>query len=528
MRSFTRAKCPWQAAGTLLLLVAGCGAQYRPVVTPLTPTGPASQPTAYFIAVSSPSPTSAGLVTILDAFGDTVVAQATLSNGPFGFTLNSGGTEAYNLNGNSTTTSVASGAQGAFTLDSYAITVGTASGGGLQTQDVSSSTIPPLAYPFNAISTTSSLYLIEPYIDPTSLTSTSLAAGKTVAGAGYVAQLTSTSGTPSLQQEIEVAPNPVNFAGTSGGPRIYSISQGNTLTGGGPLATADACNTPSSVTTHGEVDSIEVTTNTNSKQIPVGICPVYGIESADFQRAFILNRGGNGGTAAGSTGSITVINAQSNLPDVIPATGLSTIPVGAGPVYADLYSPSSLLVTANYDSNTVSVINVPTDIYGNDGPNFGPAAPPITVGKGPVALTILRDGTKAYVANQLDGTVSVVNLSTFTVTKTITLPAVTPTASNPLGLFRPKSIASVYSTPAGKIYVSSPDSNALVAINTQTDTVAASILLPANAVSVQSSTQNVSSTATVNSIVNSNSSGFGIPCIASDTSTFCTHVAAVQ
>ncbi len=527
MRSITRAKCPWQAAGTLLLLVAGCGAQYRPVVTPLTPTGPAAQPSAYFIAISSPSATAAGLVTIIDAFGDTVVAQATLSNGPFAFTLNSGGSEAYNLNGNSTTTSVASGAQGSFTLNSYGISVGTTSGGGLRTQDVSSSTIPALAFPFNAISTTSSLYLIEPYINPATLASTSIASGKTVAGAGYVGQLTSTSGTPSLQQEIQVAPNPVNFAGTSGGPRVYSISQGNTLTTGGPLATADACNKPSTVTTHGEVDSIEVTTNTNSKQIAVGICPVYGIESADFERAYILNRGGNGGTGAGATGSITVINAQSNLPDVIPATGASTIPVGGGPVFADLYSPSSLLVTANYDSNTVSVINVPTDVYGNDGPNFGPAAPPITVGHGPVALTILRDGSKAYVANQVDGTVSVVNLSTFSVEKTITLPSVTPTASNPLGLFRPKSIASVYSTPAGKVYVSSPDSNALVAINTETDTVAASILLPANAVSVYSSTQNVSSTSTLNSIVNSNSSGFGIPCVASDTSSFCTGTAIV-
>jgi YVTN family beta-propeller protein len=482
----------------LLFLIAGCGAQYRPVVTPITPTGPASQPTAYFLALSSPSATEPGLATLVDAFGDTVLGQATLSDNPFAFALSSNGGTGYNLNGNETVAGNTAGQQNNFTLNSYPITAGSSSTSGLRTQIVSNSTINSQAFPFNGISTANAFYLLEPYTNPVTGVSTSLAAGKSAANQAYVGEFTGTP--PALLQEIQVAPDPVNFAGTSGGPRLYVISQGSTT--GGALANANACNTPSSVTTNGEVDSLEVTTNTISKEIPVGICPVYGIESADYLRAFILNRG---------SGTISVINAQSNAPDATTPT----ITVGAGPVFADLYSPSSLLVTANYDSNTISVINVPTDIYDNDAPIFGTVTT-IPVGRGPVALTILRDGSRAYVANQIDGTVSVVNLTNFTVTKTITLP---PNSSGQAS--QPRSIASVFSSPAGTVYVASPNSNTLTVINTETETVSASVLLPANAVSVYSTTQNVSSTSATNSIVNSNASGRGTPCAASDTSPFC-------
>jgi YVTN family beta-propeller protein len=501
----TGAKCPWQAASVLLLFVAGCGAQYRPVVTPVTQTGPASQPSTSFVALSAPSATSPGLATLIDGFGQTVLGQAALSNNPFAFALSSNGGTGYSLDGNEIASGSVTG-QGSFILNSYTITAPSSSTNGLRTLGVNTSTIDALSFPFNEIWTTNALYLIEPYINPATQQSTSLAAGK-LPNTAYVGEFNFSSGAPALQQEIGVAPNPVNFAGTAAGPRLYVISQGNSLPTGGPLATPSACNTPSSVTTNGEVDSLEVTTNTISTEIPVGICPVFGIESPDFLRAFILNRG---------SGNITVINAQSNAVDAtIPGNnGSPTITTGAGPVYADLYSQSNLLVTANYDSNTVSIINIPTDIYDNDAPNFGTVTT-IPVGNGPVALTILRDGSRAYVANQKDGTVSVVNLLTFKVTKTISLPP----GGN--GQAQPRSIASVFSTPAGAVYVASPNSNTITVINTETDTVSASVLLPANAVSVSGTTQNASANPSVNSIVNSNSSGFGVPCAPSDISPFC-------
>jgi len=131
-------------------------------------------------------------------------------------------------------------------------------------------------------------------------------------------------------------------------------------------------------------------------------------------------------------------------------------------------------------------------------------------------VTILRDGSRAYIANQLDGSVSIVDLTTFQVTKTIALPP----NSNGVQV-QPRSIASVYSTPAGTVYVASPNSNTLAVINTETDTVSATVLLPANAVSVYSTAQSVSTPATSNAIVNSNASGRGVPCASGDASPFC-------
>ncbi len=511
MSSMAGAKRPWQAAGMLLFALSGCGAQYRPVVTPITPTGPASQPTAYFVAVTSPSPTAAGLVSIADAFGDTIVGQAALSNGPFSFVLNASGSVGYNINSDATPAGIASGTPGSFVLNSYAISVGTSTGGGLRTQNINTSTIPAAAFPFNAFTTTTGLYLAEPYVNPTTMTYTQSPNTISPPGSGFVAELTGS--VPALQQEIPVAPNPVNFASASGAPRLYSISQGTTNGGTGfaPLTAPNACATPQSVATVGEADSIEITTNTVSNRLPLGVCPVFGIMSADYSRAYVLNRG---------SGTVTVINSQSNVLDrnanVANGSSGSDIAVGltrkSGPVFADLYTPSSLLVTANYDEGTVSVINVPTDVYGNDGPTFG-TVKTIPVGNGPVAVTILRDGSRAYVANQLDGTVSVVNLTSFVVTKTISLGQ---TGGHP------KSIASVYSTPNGKVYIASSDSQTMTVISTETDTVSASVLLPGNAVAVYSTTQNAANS--VNSIVTSNASGLGVPCYTGDTSPFCTVV----
>ena len=148
------------------------------------------------------------------------------------------------------------------------------------------------------------------------------------------------------------------------------------------------CENPTQVSTPGQVKAIELPTLTESATLPVGICPVYGIASTDNNRTFILNRG---------SGTVTVINSQlnqldntPNLQNLNPATGTLTLPApaghtgafNAGPVFADYYAPSSQLVTANYDSNTVSVINVSLDLYGNDTPLFGQTVT-IPVGNGP-------------------------------------------------------------------------------------------------------------------------------------------------
>src|SRR5580698_2862217 len=96
VRSVTGPMRPWFAVGALLALagVSGCGNQYRPVVTPIAPTGPAPQPQSYVVAFSQPglvqpSPgastpcpgapyTQPGVVTLVDFSGDSVLALATI------------------------------------------------------------------------------------------------------------------------------------------------------------------------------------------------------------------------------------------------------------------------------------------------------------------------------------------------------------------------------------------------------------------------------------------------------------------
>ena len=61
-----------------LMAAAGCGNNYRPVITAINPVGPASQPTKYAVAISDPNlgdpnGTLPGLVTFVDFSGDTVL-----------------------------------------------------------------------------------------------------------------------------------------------------------------------------------------------------------------------------------------------------------------------------------------------------------------------------------------------------------------------------------------------------------------------------------------------------------------------
>jgi YVTN family beta-propeller protein len=224
--------------------------------------------------------------------------------------------------------------------------------------------------------------------------------------------------------------------------------------------------------------------------------------SGDNNRAFILNRGSN---------DVTVINVQQNAIDAVhPTLTLSTGTVpGLGPVHAAIYQPGGLLVTANYDSNTVTVIDVGLDMYGNDGPNFGQTHT-IPVGKGPVAVTILQDGSRAYVANQTDGTVSVVNLTSFVVTSTIPVY---------LGA-HPDAIASVSGIGTGAVFVLARDSQYITAIRTDTDQVSANIFLQSYGMDVRSTTQTAggpsnsasSSNGQFNSVTGSRAAGQGVPC----------------
>lgn len=489
----------WLAAGALLVLVgvAGCGSQYRPVINPVTPTGPASQPTANVVIVSQPGftavdPTSTAgpcvrqtstpgqfqpyaspaNATVVDFSGDTIMATVQLGNGPLGFALDNAGVNAYTLNCDNTI--------------SY-IPVSTT----VQTKNIENSTLFQGSFPINALAISSKQYIVEQ-------------------GTNRIAALTGTP--PVLQQEINVPSSVINVTGISSSQRVYAISQGNSSSSG-TLAWGQCAN-PSSVNVNGEADGIEVATNSISSQLQLGVCPVYGVTSADGLRTFILNRG---------SGTVTVINAQQNTLDTLPNPNFNngsntnlgpfatinlcpgtTGACNAQPVFAQLYTLGNRLVVSNYGNNTVSVIDVSLDIYGNDSATFGKIVGTINVGSKPVELTILQDGSRVYTANSGDGTVTVGSLTSFQPLSTITVGG------------NPRTIDSIYNYPEGKVYVTSPNSPAVTVIRTDTDVISDTIAIQGNVVDLHTQTQyagtsSTTTAATTNGNTQSYSSGSGVP-----------------
>jgi YVTN family beta-propeller protein len=446
-----------RGAGLLALAaVAGCGNPYRPVVNPVRPTGPSPAPSAYAVAVTQPTAAQPGIATVIDFSGDTVLAQATVGNFPLDFAIDSPGANAYTID-----------RDGSLSV----IPISTS----LQTKNVGTSTLNPSAIPINATVGTGNLYVIDQSVNEIDV-------------------LTGTP--PGLKQALQFPTGLLTLVGRSASTRFYAISQ---LVGAAgtisPCATA--ANYPTLPT--GVASALEAATFTVSTTIPVGVCPVYGLQSADGLRTFILNRG---------SGTVTVIDSQKNTLDtqVNPTTGLpnSTFTLPAGPVYAELYDTASQLVTANYDSNTISVIDVSTDAFDNDSPQFG-TIHNVPVGHGPTSVTILQDGSRAYVANSKDSTVSVINLSSYTVEKVISLPL-----NQDLTVPHPRMVLSSYNYPTGKVYVTSEDSSNLVILETDTDTIDATLQLPGNLINTRVTRQNVGTTTQIDNLTYS--PGNGVPC----------------
>lgn len=442
------------AAATLTL--GGCATQYRPVVAAINPVGPAGQPTKYAFAVSNPNGTNAsgtlnGLITVVDVSGDTILATPSIIPNPTYFAQLGAGTEGFAVNAQNSLSSVPLGSP--TTLITSQV---------VQTTLPAGATPPTLsAFTFGG---TTRILIPEP-----------------IANNPSIAILSTSS--PTLQQQISVAPNPVYVVGADTTPRVYAISNG---------------------VTPGQVAAIEGTSLSVSATIPVGANPTYGVETADVRRAFILNTG---------DGTVSVINVTNNAKDnANPTINLNNVNnngiTGLQPVWADIATNTNQLVVvsrrANDANGYLSIINIPlcnavalptnTNCDPNnpiDAAGFGQVLATVPVGVNPVQVSALVDGSKAYVANSGDaaaaiqGSVSVVNLVSATVTSTVTgataananatpacaVTAVATGATNACVYGHPNSIAATTGTPTGKVYVTSPDSNFLTVIETDTDTV---------------------------------------------------------
>lgn len=472
-----------QAGGALAVaaVVAGCGSQYRPVVTPITPSGPPAQPSSFVAVVSAPSTTSPGIATIIDYAGDTVMAQSPIGPGPTSFTVDESGSTGYTVNSDGTLTN--------FQISSS-----------LQAKNLQYTTLAEGAIPVNMFSPSAGLWLAD------------LNGNSADVLTGYP---------ETFRLAVPVAIQPIMIVGpASVSERNYAISQGFSD------PTGLACNVaPAAATVNGEVDAIEVTSNTISARIALGPstgpllgqCPVYAVQSPDNKRFFVINRGSD---------TVTVINSQNDTLDsctpflnqsgqlvtchpilplstaavtasgITPPNGTTGMAATAGPVYAEYNGATAQLIVANYVGGTISVIDVSLDQYGNDSPTFGTTFT-IPVGNYPASVTVLVDGSRAYTANQADQTVTIVNLSSHTVEKTL---AVTG---------HPRTVVSTANSLYGKVYVASPDSPYLTILRTDLDIVDTTILVEGNIVDVRVSTQNGTSGNTNNT---TRIPGYGQPC----------------
>ena len=470
-------------AGSVLAaaaLIAGCGSTYRSVVTPIPSSGPSPQPTSYVAVVSAPSPSTPGVATIIDYSGDSVLAFAPIGPGPSAFTIDAIGGNGYTINSDGTLTNFQISPQ-------------------LQEKQITYTTLPPNAEPVNLFSPSSGLWAADLQ--------------------GNDADIFS-GGPEAFRLAVPVAQTPVLIAGAgSGGQRLYAVSQQIAGTPSGV-----ECNVTPSAEPAGQADGILTSSNTVSSKLPLGKCPVYAVESSDGRRLYVLNRGDD---------TITVINSQDDtldnqcpsgcknqagatyythpllplsqaalaLPGVVPPSNCNIVttptcgmPATAGPVYAEFNTALSEIVVADYVGGTISVIDVSLDEYGNDSATFGTTYT-VPVGQTatpyPASVTVLADGSRAYTANQGDctpdcatspnGTVSVVELGSHTLEKTINVTGI------------PRTVVSTQNSEYGKVYAASPNSPFLTVIQTggtSPDTVDTTILVEGNIVDVRVTTQN--------------------------------------
>jgi YVTN family beta-propeller protein len=449
----------------LALGLAGCGSNLRPTTTPIVGTGPGSQPPSNAFVISKPSPSAQGVGTVIDYSGDTISATAPIGPGPVTFALSSGGNTAWTLNVDGTVSNIPVSSN-------------------LQNKNVTYSTLAP-------IPTTGPYANLDPVV---SLFSGSLGLYALDVNTNNVDVLT---GSPdAFKLVVPVDETPVTMIGISGSTRYYSISQ--------LIPYGTACNTnPSGVGVNGVADGIETSFYTVSSHIPVGVCPVYAVGTPDTKRIFVLNRGSD---------TVSVINSQNNTIDactpginqngqpytchpslpLTPAAGLAH----AGPVYAEYNQTTGQLVVSNYDGNTISIIDVSLDEYGNDSSTFGTTFT-VPVGKNPAAVTVLADGSRAYVANQSDGTISIVNLISHTVEKTLPVQG------------HPRTVVSTQNSLYGKVYVASPDSPYISIIRTDQDILSTTVLVQGNAVDVRTTSPDATN-ANLNTV--SRLPGAGQPC----------------
>jgi YVTN family beta-propeller protein len=213
------------------------------------------------------------------------------------------------------------------------------------------------------------------------ITSGSAAGASTSNGNLYIANQNSNDvsvipvgATAALGTNVPAGSQPVSVAANAHSNKAYVVNRGS-----------------NNVTVISAVDNTVV-----GPPIPVGASPIWAVMSTDATHVFVVNQG---------DGTVSVIDTV--IDKVIPcAPGPSCNPVthaisvGASPNFAFYDSRLQRVYVNNSGANTLSVIKADGIDIGAVPPVLPGALPPIALSAGPLptSVTVLADGTRAYVA----------------------------------------------------------------------------------------------------------------------------------
>jgi len=247
-----------------------------------------------------------------------------------------------------------------------------------------------------------------------------------------------------------------------------------------PVAMAETPNAQKLYVANEGDNSVSVITTSDRvahTPIPVGTSPVWVAVRSDGRRAYVLNSG---------SGTISTLDTTT---DAV----LSTVPVSAGANYMFYDSTFNRLYVTSNSATTVDVLDVSGDqpsVLASIDLTAG-ANSPCAGGCVPTAVTVLPDGSRAYVSfytisgtpSALNASVAVINTGTNAITKFVSLPPATIDTVNVTGCATARFRLFVAAAPGdgSRVYVSNCDSGNTGVIQTLDDTFALNLPAPLSA-----------------------------------------------
>lgn len=262
------------------------------------------------------------------------------------------------------------------------------------------------------------------------------------------------------------------YVSNAGSGTVAAISTAdNVLTntipvGGIPASMAELPNTQKLYVANGSSPAgngsvVSINTIDKSLNLPIvpkpsapWVSPIWVVSRSDSQRLFALDRG---------SGFVSAIDTASDM-----VVGTASVGIGANFM---TYDPVlSRLYVTNPITNTVTVLNASSD-----------ALTPMTASvPSPISVSVLPDGTRAYVASALVSGTNVTSRVTVLNTADLTVKTTIPLTSVPLvcatGAWSELSIAAA--ADSSRVYVGNCDASNTDVIQTSNDTLSLEITAP--------------------------------------------------